>query len=219
MVFSLTSFLQLDINLKELDRTNHHNSFEPLKLHIFYSVMSNSSKVLPTEPKALRVGCIGGGQLGRMMALEAPRLNIQMSFLDPAGDDCPAAAAAGRQSITLKGSLNDESKLRELAANCDVVTCEIEHIGTEVLQKLESEGINVQPSGHVVKIIQDKYVQKVRPSKTATSGYIENYFLTFQCLESRNILQNTVFHFLHMLIFQTSSLSMLQQISLACHLC
>uniref|UniRef100_A0A7S3Q7C4 phosphoribosylaminoimidazole carboxylase n=1 Tax=Chaetoceros debilis TaxID=122233 RepID=A0A7S3Q7C4_9STRA len=122
--------------------------------------MANSRKSLPTEPKALRVGCIGGGQLGRMMALEAPRLNIQMSFLDPAGDDCPAAAAAGKQSITLKGGLNDESKLRELAANCDVVTCEIEHIGTEVLQKLESEGINVQPSGHVVKIIQDKYVQK-----------------------------------------------------------
>ena len=115
---------------------------------------------LPTEPKSLRVGCIGGGQLGRMMALEAPRLNIQMSFLDPGGENSPAAAAAGKQSIFLEGSLNDEAKLRELAKTCDVITCEIEHIGTEVLQKLEDEGVNVQPSGRVVKIIQDKFVQK-----------------------------------------------------------
>lgn len=115
---------------------------------------------LPTNPKSLRVGCIGGGQLGRMMALEAPRLNITMSFLDPGGDDCPAAAAAGKQSFILKGDLDDEDKLRELAQNCDVLTCEIEHIGTKVLQKLEDEGVNVQPSGRVVKIIQDKYTQK-----------------------------------------------------------
>ncbi len=124
--------------------------------------MVESSKLLPTDPEQLRVGCIGGGQLGRMMALEAPRLNIQMSFLDPGGEKCPAASASGKQSKILEGSLNDEAKLRELAANCDVVTCEIEHIGTDVLLKLESEGVNVQPSGRVVRIIQDKFVQKVR---------------------------------------------------------
>ena len=120
----------------------------------------SESRILPTDPKSLRVGCIGGGQLGRMMALEAPRLNIQMSFLDPGGENGPAAAAAGKQSVILKGSLNDESKLRELAKSCDVLTCEIEHIGTDVLEKLEDEGVNVQPSGRVVKIIQDKYAQK-----------------------------------------------------------
>lgn len=95
-----------------------------------------------------------------MMALESPRLNISMSFLDPGGDDCPAASAAGKQSVILKGSLNDEEKLRELAKCCDVLTCEIEHIGTDVLQKLEDEGVNVQPSGRIVKIIQDKFIQK-----------------------------------------------------------
>lgn len=125
----------------------------------------NDIRKIPTEPQSLRVGCIGGGQLGRMMALEAPRLNIQMSFLDPAGENCPAAAASGRHSIVLQGSLNDEEKLRELAQNCDVVTCEIEHIGTQVLEKMEEEGINIQPSGRVVKIIQDKFVQKEHFSK------------------------------------------------------
>jgi len=115
---------------------------------------------LPINPKSFRVGCIGGGQLGRMMALEAPRLNIEMSFLDPSDEDCPAAAVCGKNSTILKGGLNDEEKLRELAKCCDVVTCEIEHIGTSVLEKLEEEGVNVQPSGRVVKVIQDKYIQK-----------------------------------------------------------
>lgn len=131
--------------------------FEPNK-----ETMTNTSRAtLPADSKSLRVGCIGGGQLGRMMALEAPRLNIQMSFLDPLGENCPAAAASGRQSTILQGGLNEEEKIRELAKSCDVITCEIEHIGTEVLVKLEEEGVNVQPSGRVVKIIQDKYVQKV----------------------------------------------------------
>ncbi len=124
---------------------------------------------LPTDPRSLRVGCIGGGQLGRMMALEAPRLNIQMSFLDPQGETCPAAAACSKTSTVIKGGLSEEDKLRELAKDCDVVTCEIEHIGTEVLVKLEEEGVNVQPSGRVVKVIQDKYVQKVRVVRL-TSG-------------------------------------------------
>ena len=132
---------------------------------------------LPINPKSFRVGCIGGGQLGRMMALEAPRLNIEMSFLDPSGEDCPAAAVCGKKSTILKGGLNDEEKLRELAKCCDVVTCEIEHIGTSVLEKLEEEGVNVQPSGRVVKVIQDKYIQKVRKTEALTSTLLIKFIL------------------------------------------
>jgi len=119
-----------------------------------------SSEQIPTSPGNLRVGCIGGGQLGRMMALEAPRLNITMSFIDPGGNDCPAAAAAGIKSKVIVGKLDDEEKLRELASQCDIVTCEIEHIGADVLERMEEEGVNIQPSGRVVKIIQDKLLQK-----------------------------------------------------------
>ena len=38
---------------------------------------------------------------------------------------------------------------------------EIEHVGVDGLAKLESEGVNVQPRSHVVRLIQDKYTQKV----------------------------------------------------------
>mmetsp|Transcript_20447 Transcript_20447/g.56769 ORF Transcript_20447/g.56769 Transcript_20447/m.56769 type:complete len:594 (+) Transcript_20447:90-1871(+) len=107
----------------------------------------------------IKVGCVGGGQLGRMMALEAPRLGIQMKFLDPGGDECPAALVVPKGQV-IKGSLKDESSIRELAKDVDVVTVEIEHVGVETLLKLEEEGVNVQPSGRVLSIIRDKLLQK-----------------------------------------------------------
>lgn len=109
--------------------------------------------------KPIRVACVGGGQLGRMMALEAPRLGIQMNFLDPGGVKCPSAQVVPHENI-LEGGLKDGEKIRELCKGADVVTVEIEHVGVETLEELEKEGINVQPSGRVLKTIRDKYLQK-----------------------------------------------------------
>jgi phosphoribosylaminoimidazole carboxylase len=108
--------------------------------------------------KPLIVACVGGGQLGRMMAMEAPRLNLVMRFLDAGGSACPAANLA--ESV-VTGSLQDEAKIRELVAGADVVTVEIEHVNVEALAALEEEGVNVQPSARVLATIRDKYQQKV----------------------------------------------------------
>ncbi len=108
----------------------------------------------------IRVGCVGGGQLGRMMALEAPRLGIDMKFLDPLGPECPAAQVVHKEKI-IQGSLKDPAKLRELVQNCDVVTVEIEHVGVETLEELEKEGVNIQPSSRVLGVIRDKHLQKM----------------------------------------------------------
>lgn len=107
----------------------------------------------------INVACVGGGQLGRMMALEAPRLGVSMRFLDPLGSLCPAAEVVSQDRI-VQGSLKDPSKLRELASGCDVVTVEIEHVGVETLEELEAEGVDVQPSGGVLRVIRDKFQQK-----------------------------------------------------------
>jgi len=94
------------------------------------------------------------------MALESPRLNLNMRFLDGSGPSCPAAQVVGPDRV-VTGALYDEEKLRELAVGCDVVTMEIEHVGVDGLKKLEESGVNVQPSSRVIGIIQDKFVQKV----------------------------------------------------------
>jgi len=117
--------------------------------------------------------------------LEAPRLNIDMKFLDASGGACPAAQVAGvvggsgttidssssnsindqqkhdENARIIDGGLYDNEKLRELSKGCDVVTMEIEHVGVEGLVQLEKEGVNVQPSSRIIRIIQDKFVQKV----------------------------------------------------------
>lgn len=119
------------------------------------------SNGLPLE-RPLRVGCVGGGQLGRMMALEAPRIGISMFFLDPSGAKCPAAQVVPSDRI-LEGSLKDPAAIHALVQECDIVTVEIEHVGVETLHQLEKEqGVNVQPSARVLGIISDKYLQKVR---------------------------------------------------------
>lgn len=97
-----------------------------------------------------------------MMAMEAPRIGVKMSFLDPSGDKCPAAQVVPDDAI-YKGSLKDATDIHDFISKSgsDVVTVEIEHVGVETLAILESEGVNVQPSARVLGIIRDKYLQKV----------------------------------------------------------
>jgi phosphoribosylaminoimidazole carboxylase len=105
----------------------------------------------------LSVGCLGGGQLGRMMAQAASRLGCQMTVLDPGGVDSPAGRVCG---AAVTGAFTDPSKIRELSALVDVVTVEIEHVDAGALAAIEKEGVSVHPSAATLALIQDKYEQK-----------------------------------------------------------
>ena len=103
-------------------------------------------------------GIIGGGQLG-MMLLEAAKVennDVQYTILE-AQEDCPARPLA---DSFIQGSLTDENALNALANVSDVLTWEIEHIGVDTLIKLESQGKTIIPKPGVLKIIQDKGIQK-----------------------------------------------------------
>ena len=104
------------------------------------------------------VGIVGGGQLGRMMVLEAPRLSVKCRILDPKGLSSPAGGLC--ESGAVSGTLFDSEKLRDLSEGCDVVTAEIEHLGVDGLEKLEAAGVKVRPSSNVLKTINDKLLQK-----------------------------------------------------------
>ena len=111
------------------------------------------------------VGVLGGGQLGRMLVEAAHRLNIEVKLLD-----APRAPAKQINALTdhIDGSFARASDVRALAQACDVITVEIEHVDTKVLEELEEERphitgteINrIQPSWRTIRIIQDKYKQK-----------------------------------------------------------
>ncbi|KAI8381049.1 phosphoribosylaminoimidazole carboxylase [Radiomyces spectabilis] len=106
-----------------------------------------------------KVGILGGGQLGRMMVEAGSRLNLQVVILD-APTDAPAKQIEATQQH-IEGAFNDGDKIRELANQVDVMTVEIEHVNTDMLAAVESEGkVKVHPSAATIKMIQDKYVQK-----------------------------------------------------------
>lgn len=113
------------------------------------------------------VGVLGGGQLGRMLVEAAHRLNIQVAVLD--SENAPAKQinlVARDKHVT--GSFANASDVKALADNCDVLTYEIEHVDTKVLEDLDQERPHVdgtkwsriQPSWRTVRIIQDKFAQK-----------------------------------------------------------
>lgn len=113
------------------------------------------------------VGVLGGGQLGRMFAEAAARLNVTVRFLD-VGDNTPAkqitnvpASVGGPQHVD--GAFSDADKIAELAKQVDVLTVEIEHVDADQLQAVLDQGLvkAVHPSPATIKLIQDKYQQKV----------------------------------------------------------
>ncbi len=104
------------------------------------------------------VGIIGGGQLG-MMLLEAAKSSenqVKYTILE-SSVDCPAAPLADEVIV---GSLKSESDIQKLAAASEVMTWEIEHIAVDALIELQKQGKTIIPKPEVLKIIQDKGVQK-----------------------------------------------------------
>lgn len=103
------------------------------------------------------IGIIGGGQLGKMITFEAKRMGYNVIVLDPS-PCCSAGQVADEQVVA---SFGDFEAFEELARKSDVVTYEFEHINADILISLEDKGYKVYPSGRTLKIIQDKYIQKM----------------------------------------------------------
>ena len=118
-----------------------------------------------------RIGIIGGGQLGLMLAMAARRLGCTCVILDPLPAS-PAGQAAGHQIV---GDYSDPAKIRELAASCDVITFELEDIDVAPLLQLEQAGYAIHPAPAILATIQDKLKQKVflREAGIATAEFTE----------------------------------------------
>lgn len=104
-----------------------------------------------------RIGIIGGGQLGKMMILDAKRMDYYFAILDPA-KGCPAHSIADRHIVA---GFDDIEAIKELAGDVDVVTYEFEHISLLALRELEAMGHKVYPSSETLSHIQNKYDQKL----------------------------------------------------------
>lgn len=103
-----------------------------------------------------KLGVLGGGQLGRMFIQETINYNIHVAVLDP-DPDAPCKYIAHEFTV---GSLTDFDTVYTFGKRADLLTIEIEHVNVDALEKLEQEGVKVYPQPRVLRIIQDKGLQK-----------------------------------------------------------
>lgn len=103
-----------------------------------------------------RLGILGGGQLGRMLIQETINYNISVSILDPDAD-APCKNICDYFEV---GSLSDYETVYNFGKNLDLITIEIEKVNIEALEELEKQGVTVYPQPRIIRLIQDKGLQK-----------------------------------------------------------
>ncbi|MEZ5691579.1 MAG: 5-(carboxyamino)imidazole ribonucleotide synthase [Rickettsiales bacterium] len=117
-------------------------------------MMSNNTENSPLPPSSV-IGILGGGQLGRMLAIAAAEMGYKTHIYCPE-ENSPASEVA---SFTTIGSYEDAELLSEFASKVDVITYEFENIPFAPIEKI-SHGINVFPSPQILAISQHRLLEK-----------------------------------------------------------
>lgn len=104
----------------------------------------------------MRLGILGGGQLGRMLLQAAANYDVQTYVLenDP---QCPAAHLCHHFT---KGDIQDFETVYQFGKQLDALTIEIEAVNVDALEQLEKEGVKVYPTPNAIRIIKNKILQK-----------------------------------------------------------
>jgi 5-(carboxyamino)imidazole ribonucleotide synthase len=101
------------------------------------------------------IGILGGGQLGRMLAMEGRRMGYRIGVLDPV-ENCPAAQVA---DFFVQSELTNTQRVMDFVSQVDVVTIETELVPWMLLADIET-GQATRPSSSVLALIQDRLVQR-----------------------------------------------------------
>jgi 5-(carboxyamino)imidazole ribonucleotide synthase len=102
-----------------------------------------------------RLGILGGGQLGLMLAREARRMGIRTVIWDP-NPECPAVREADE---FFAQPFTDRQTQKEFAARCDVATYEFEHLPVSAVEAVENL-VEVLPGSRILAICQDRMKEK-----------------------------------------------------------
>ncbi|HLQ99553.1 MAG TPA: 5-(carboxyamino)imidazole ribonucleotide synthase [Sphingobacterium sp.] len=104
----------------------------------------------------LQLGILGGGQLGRMFIQGTINYNVDIHILDP-DKNAPSRDICKN---FVQGALDDFDTVYQFGKDLDMLTIEIEKVNVDALEKLEEEGVIVYPQARVIRLIQDKGLQK-----------------------------------------------------------
>lgn len=102
------------------------------------------------------LGILGGGQLGRLIALEAARLGFDVHVFTPQAGD-PAVRVCAQGHIA---AWDDAPALADFARACDLVTLEFENVPLASVRAIEAAGTPVRPGARALEVSQDRAVEK-----------------------------------------------------------
>jgi 5-(carboxyamino)imidazole ribonucleotide synthase len=102
------------------------------------------------------IGIIGGGQLGRMLALAARDLGYRIVIMDP-DPEAPASGLADRVEV---GSYDDVGAALRMAEGCSVITYELEHVGPAVIAALDDRRRPIRPGPYPLKLTADRLAER-----------------------------------------------------------
>jgi len=114
---------------------------------------NNKLPIVTLPPK--KIGIIGGGQLGRMMALAAKYMGYHIVVLDPT-PDCPTAQVADEQ---ITAAYDDMEAIKKLTEISDVVTYEFENVDLEAAAYIEQQG-KLPQGAFALEITQNREKEK-----------------------------------------------------------
>lgn len=104
----------------------------------------------------MKIGILGGGQLGRMLLQAAANYPVE-TFLMENDPLCPAAHLCHHFTL---GEIKDFDAVYNFGKKLDAVTIEIESVNEDALEKLEQEGVKIFPKPSALRIIKNKISQK-----------------------------------------------------------
>jgi len=111
------------------------------------------------DPNVIRpgqtIGILGGGQLGRMMAVAAKHMGYRIAVLDPA-EDCSCAQVADEHIV---GAYDDVEAAEQLSERSDVITYEFENVDLEVARLFESNG-KLPQGAYSLEVTQNRAKEK-----------------------------------------------------------
>lgn len=128
----------------------------------------------------MKVGILGGGQLGRMLLQAAANYEVETYVLEN-DESCPSAHLCRH---FMKGDIRDFDAVYRFGKDLQALTIEIENVNIDALEKLESEGVKIFPKTSVLRIITNKIFQK---------QYYKSHDIPtaeFAIIQSRNEIKN-----------------------------
>lgn len=150
----------IEQNFHKLQLLSQCQNMSHSKYKDFDSAQSLSSSEIQVDKRnpstPLRIGILGGGQLGRMLLQAAANYVVETYVLEN-DENCPAAHLCHHFT---KGDIKDFDTVYNFGKQLDAVTIEIEAVNVEALERLEIEGIKIYPKPSAIKIIKNKIKQK-----------------------------------------------------------